>query len=63
MSQTDHPTTPLTQQGLLSKEVQHINVTTTHVVPLVEAMAATAFQGRNVGRAAGMYSQKELYAS
>ncbi len=56
----DRHTSPLTKQGLLSKEVKHIDITATNVVPLVEAMGATAFQGRNLARAAEIYQQMLL---
>ncbi len=47
----------LSKQKLLSQEVKHLDITQTNVVPLVEAMADTAFQGRNLARAAEIYHQ------
>jgi deoxyhypusine synthase len=49
----------MTQQkaALLNKEVKHIDIKETNVVPLVEAMEHTAFQGRNLSRAANIYHQ------
>lgn len=44
-----------TKQSLLNKEVKHLDITRTNVVPLVDAMAETAFQGRNLARAAEIY--------
>ncbi|MBY0469622.1 deoxyhypusine synthase [bacterium] len=45
-----------TKKELLSKEVKHIDIKKHNVVDLVEAMGATAFQGRNLGRAAEIYN-------
>jgi deoxyhypusine synthase len=42
---------------LLSKTVEHIDIKAHNVVGLVDAMAQTAFQGRNLGRAAKIYDQ------
>lgn len=47
----------LEKKGLLSREVKHIDIKETNVVPLVEAMEHTAFQARNLARAAGIYHQ------
>lgn len=51
--------TQVTQEKttLLNKEVKHIDIKETNVVPLVEAMEHTAFQGRNLARAADIYHQ------
>lgn len=46
-----------TKQALLSKEVKHLNIKETNVVSLVEAMEHTAFQGRNLARAANIFHQ------
>ncbi|MFT3741826.1 MAG: deoxyhypusine synthase [Gammaproteobacteria bacterium] len=48
---------PLTKESLLTQEVAHLDITKHNVVPLVEAMGQTAFQGRNLARAAGIYHQ------
>lgn len=45
------------KEELLSVPVQHIDIKKYDVVGLVEAMAETAFQGRNLGRAAQIYDQ------
>lgn len=50
-------TTTLNKKALLSKEVKHIDITKMDVTPLVEAMRDTAFQGRNLARAADIYHQ------
>lgn len=47
----------LSKPNLLKSEVAHLDITKTNVVPLVEAMANTAFQGRNLARAADIYNQ------
>ncbi len=47
----------LTKKELLSAEVKHIDIKKYDVVALVEAMGATAFQGRNLGRASEIYDQ------
>ncbi len=47
----------LTKKELLSVEVKHFDIKKYDVVGLVEAMGATAFQGRNLGRAAEIYNQ------
>lgn len=41
----------------LKETIQHIDIKKHNVVELVEAMGKTAFQGRNLGRAAGIYDQ------
>lgn len=50
-------TTPLNKAQLLEKEVKHIDITKINTVSLIEAMRDTAFQGRNLGRAAEIYHQ------
>lgn len=46
-----------TKQSLLTKEVKHIDLKTLDVVSLLDAMKDSAFQARNVGRAAEIYEQ------
>lgn len=46
-----------TKPELLSKTVKHIDIKKFDVVNLVDAMGETAFQGRNLGRAAKIYNQ------
>ena len=46
-----------TKEQLLENEVKHLNITEFNAVPVVNAMAQTAFQGRNLGRAAKIYEQ------
>src|SRR3989338_3766647 len=43
--------------ALLSKEIRHFDITQFDFVTLVEAMQGTAFQARNVARAAHIYDQ------
>jgi deoxyhypusine synthase len=43
--------------SLMTTEVEHINIKAFNAVPLVDAMAKTAFQARNLSRAAGIYCQ------
>jgi len=43
------------REQLLSQTVQHIDIKAHDVVSLVDAMAQTAFQARNLGRAARIY--------
>ncbi|MFN5753478.1 MAG: 1,9-bis(guanidino)-5-aza-nonane synthase [Pseudanabaena sp.] len=43
------------KRELLKQTVEHIDIKTFDVVGLVDAMANTAFQGRNLGRAARIY--------
>ncbi len=45
------------REQLLSQTVEHIDIKAFDVVGLVDAMAQTAFQGRNLGRAARIYDQ------
>jgi deoxyhypusine synthase len=45
------------KKALLNKEVKHLDITKMDFVPLVEAMRDTAFQGRNLARAADIYDQ------
>lgn len=45
------------KQDLLKNKVQHINIVDMNVVGLVDAMQHTAFQGRNLARAAHIYQQ------
>jgi deoxyhypusine synthase len=45
------------KKELLSREVKHIDIKKYDVVSLVEAMGETAFQARNLGRAATIYDQ------
>lgn len=45
------------KKSLLQKEVKHLDITGMDFVPLVEAMRDTAFQGRNLSRAADLYHQ------
>lgn len=44
-----------TKEQLLAKEISHIDITQFNTVALVEAMRETAFQGRNLARAAEIY--------
>lgn len=46
-----------TKTDLLSTEVQHLDIKKFDFVSLVEAMKGTAFQARNMGRAAEIYQQ------
>lgn len=46
-----------TKTELLSKEVEHIDIKKFDFVSLVDAMKGTAFQARNIGRAAEIYNQ------
>lgn len=46
-----------TKAQLLEKEIKHIEITKFDAVALVEAMRDTAFQGRNLARAAEIYDQ------
>ena len=43
------------KRELLKQTVEHIDIKAFDVVGLVDAMANTAFQGRNLGRAAHIY--------
>lgn len=43
------------REQLLQETVEHIDIKAFDVIGLVDAMAATAFQGRNLGRAARIY--------
>ncbi|OHB71053.1 MAG: deoxyhypusine synthase [Planctomycetes bacterium RBG_16_43_13] len=45
------------KQDYLKDVVQHIDITKHNVVPLVEAMGATAFQARNLYRASTIYDR------
>jgi deoxyhypusine synthase len=45
------------KKTLLAKEVKHLDITGINFVPLVDSMRDTAFQGRNLGRAADIYHQ------
>lgn len=56
MSHHTHSPAP-TKSDLLNKTVDHLDIKQFNVVPLVEAMAHTAFQGRNLARAAQIYDQ------
>jgi len=47
----------LKKSELLTAEVKHLDIKKYDVVALVEAMGQTAFQGRNLGRAAQIYNQ------
>jgi deoxyhypusine synthase len=47
----------LNKKELLTTEVQHIDIKKYDVTGLVEAMSQTAFQARNLGRAAQIYDQ------
>ena len=44
-----------TKQELLSKQIQHIDITEHNVVPLVDAMASMAYSSRDLARAATIY--------
>lgn len=46
-----------TKPDLLTHPIQHIDITQLNVRPLVEAMKHSAFQARNVSRAAEIYDQ------
>lgn len=46
-----------TKADLLNKPIQHIDITTLDVTPLIEAMKGSAFQARNLSRAAEIYHQ------
>lgn len=48
---------PLNKEALLRREVKHIDIKATNVIPMVDAMEHTAFQGRNLARAAHIYHQ------
>ena len=41
----------------LKQTIEHIDIKKHNVIGLVEAMGKTAFQGRNLGRAAHIYEQ------
>jgi deoxyhypusine synthase len=45
------------KEDLLVKTIEHIDITKFDVVGLVDAMGETAFQARNLGRAAKIYDQ------
>lgn len=45
------------REQLLSQTVEHIDIKAFDVVGLVDAMSRTAFQGRNLGRAAQIYDE------
>ncbi len=45
----------MTKKELLKHKIKHIDITEHDVVPLVEAMGQTAFQARNLHRAAQIY--------
>ncbi len=45
------------KQNLLQRKVQHIDIKENNVCALVDAMQNTAFQGRNLARAAKIYQQ------
>lgn len=45
------------KQQLLQKEVQHIDITKQDLTPWIDALGQTAFQARNLGRAAQIYNQ------
>lgn len=45
------------KKALLNKEVKHIDITGMNFIPLIEAMRDTAFQGRNLARAADIYHE------
>jgi len=47
----------MNRETLLQETVKHIDIKKFDVVELVEAMSQTAFQGRNLGRAAKIYDQ------
>lgn len=46
-----------TKSDLLTKPVQHIDITKNDLAAFVTALEDTAFQGRNLGRAAAIYQQ------
>lgn len=46
-----------TKQDLLHTEVEHLDIEQFDLVKLVEGMQGTAFQARNLGRAADIYNQ------
>lgn len=45
------------KKNFLKEKVRHLNIADVNVVPLIEAMQYTAFQGRNIARAAQIYQQ------
>lgn len=45
------------KRSLLSTPVEHLDITQHNVVPFVDAMQSTAFQARNLARAANIYNQ------
>lgn len=45
------------KKALLNKEIKHIDITGMNFIPLIDAMRDTAFQGRNLARAADIYHQ------
>ncbi|WP_315789316.1 1,9-bis(guanidino)-5-aza-nonane synthase [Fischerella sp. JS2] len=47
----------MNRETLLQETVKHIDIKLFDVVELVEAMSQTAFQGRNLGRAAKIYDE------
>ncbi|ABB24931.1 1,9-bis(guanidino)-5-aza-nonane synthase [Pelodictyon luteolum] len=49
----------ITKQELLSDQVKHIDIKETNVVPLIDQMADTAFQARNLARAASIVDRMQ----
>ncbi|TCD48158.1 deoxyhypusine synthase [Chlorobium sp. N1] len=49
----------ITKKELLSAVVKHIDIKETNVVPLIDQMADTAFQARNLARAASIVDRME----
>jgi len=49
----------ITKKELLSEVVKHIDIKETNVVPLIDQMAETAFQARNLARAASIVDRMQ----
>jgi deoxyhypusine synthase len=45
------------KEQLLSKQVEHIDITSFDARPIVEAMGKMSFTSRDLARAAGIYNQ------
>ncbi|KZK74874.1 MAG: deoxyhypusine synthase [Pelodictyon luteolum] len=49
----------ITKKELLSEQVKHIDIKETNIVPLIDQMADTAFQARNLARAASIVDRMQ----
>ncbi len=49
----------MTKKDYLKKKIEHIDITQTNVVPLVDAMGQMAFQARNLHRAATIFDMMQ----